>query len=113
MLFFELLPRSQRAHAIDDFADLERIYGFADWCLHRRDLKNAAAVSFFEHAFDNPPPQDVARWLSPFAIQECYSLWPLANPERLDKIVAALEKHLSRTGKRLVIDGNEAKVVAG
>lgn len=48
-IFFELLARHQNATELAE-DELERIYGFAEWCYRQRgELSNAAAVSFYEH----------------------------------------------------------------
>jgi hypothetical protein len=54
-LFFELLPRCRDAHNRGDAAELEKIYGFGDWCASQNaeDLWNAAGVAFYEHLADS------------------------------------------------------------
>jgi len=54
-VFFELLPRCREAHDRNDISELERIYGFADWCASQKakDLWNAAGVAFYEHLADS------------------------------------------------------------
>lgn len=54
-LFFELLPRCRDAHSRGDSEELNRIYGFADWCASQKakNLWNAAGVGFYEHLADS------------------------------------------------------------
>jgi hypothetical protein len=66
LVFFELLPRCHAAHQCDDTAELEKIYGFADWCAQQksRDLWNAAGVAFYEHLADSPQTlESIPRWV--------------------------------------------------
>jgi hypothetical protein len=65
-VFFELLPRCRNAHARDDTCELEKIYGFADWCARQKakDLWNAAGVAFYEHLADsNRTLESIPRWV--------------------------------------------------
>jgi hypothetical protein len=65
-LFFELLPRCREAHDRNDMAELQRIYGFADWCATQRskDLWNAAGVAFYEHLADsNQTFESIPKWV--------------------------------------------------
>jgi hypothetical protein len=57
-VFFALLPRCREAHDRDDTSELEKIYGFAEWCASQKakDLWNSAGVAFYEHLFDEPSP---------------------------------------------------------
>ncbi len=67
-LFFELLPRCEAAHVAGDTSELQKIYGYAEWCSHRqeKDLRNAAAVAFYEHLVDEPLMREqIPLWLSP------------------------------------------------
>jgi hypothetical protein len=54
-VFFELQSRCREAHDRNDTKDLEKIYGFADWCASQKesDLWNAAGVAFYEHLADS------------------------------------------------------------
>lgn len=78
LLFFELLAWVQKAHDEGDEPQLQRIYGFAHWCLgtSSRDLKNAAAVAFFEHLVDQEPTRHaMPRWVQPSAFADLKSLF--------------------------------------
>ena len=86
-LFFDLLPIAREAHASDDTALLDAVYGYATWCLNQRrrasDLANAAAVAFYEHLFDQQQEDWVAvlSRLSKDAINECLLLWDERWPQ--------------------------------
>ena len=78
MLFFDLLPGSREAHQHDDRETLQRIYGFAEWCMSQSEseLWNAAGVSFYEHVFDEPALRgEVVKWLSPAVVEDVRELW--------------------------------------
>ena len=78
LLFFELLVWVQKAHDDGDETQLQRIYGFAHWCLgtSSRDLQNAAAVAFFEHLVDEEPTRHaIPRWVQPSAFADLRSLF--------------------------------------
>jgi hypothetical protein len=51
--------------------------GFAQWCFRQGgELENAAAVAFYEHLLDAwDVHDDVARWLDPRIVRECWSLF--------------------------------------
>lgn len=53
-VFSELLVLVEQAYENDDVDRLNKIYGFAAWCLKQKDQKlwNAAGVSFYEHLGD-------------------------------------------------------------
>jgi hypothetical protein len=94
-LFSELLPRFHRAISVEDGVVLQDVVSFAEWALRQPDnhLRNAAAVSFFEHVFDGPPRHwpSVAEWLSPYVVSEISGLWELMlQPERFDEVQALL-----------------------
>ena len=77
-LFFDLVPRVERAHADGDESFLRRAYGFASWCASQKtkDLWNAAGVAFFEHVFDRwNQRQLVVPWISPQIIANHWGLW--------------------------------------
>ena len=66
--FFLLLPVCREAHEANDVATLQKIYAFAEWCFSQRsgELRNAAAVAFYEHLVDNPVTMDeLPRWVPP------------------------------------------------
>lgn len=77
-VFFQLLPRVRDAHAGTDTKELQRIYDFAAWCFHQTadDLRNAAAVAFYEHLVDNPTTlTQIPRWLQPDIFEGCKELF--------------------------------------
>jgi len=89
-LFFDLVPRLEKAHADEDDLFLKRAYGFASWCASQKakDLWNAAGVAFYEHVFDRWNQRHaVVPWLSPQAIADSWSLWELRlNPAQLSEL---------------------------
>jgi hypothetical protein len=65
-VFFELLPRCREAHDQANTAELQKIYGFAEWCASQKtkDLWNAAGVAFYEHLADsNRTLEAMPRWV--------------------------------------------------
>jgi hypothetical protein len=79
MVFFDLLPRVREAHKDGDTETLQRVYGFAEWCIKQKakDLWNAAGVAFYEHLFDSHRSlwPEFVRWLSPRVVEDCWGLW--------------------------------------
>jgi hypothetical protein len=77
LFLFEVLPFVIDAHRSDDEDALRRGYGFAQWCFRQGgELENAAAVAFYEHLLDAwDVHDDVARWLDPRIVRECWSLF--------------------------------------
>lgn len=76
-VFFELLPRCRQAHQAGNLPELQKIYGYAEWCLRQkaRDISNAAAVAFYEHLGDYPETSaEVNKWLKPDVFAEVASL---------------------------------------
>jgi hypothetical protein len=108
MLYFDLLPMVRDAHDANDRDVLRKIYSFAEWCLAQQseDLWNAAGVAFYEHLFDETGyrPQ-VAPWLSPKVVEECWSLWKvrLSTQELLEveRLIAQRREHAYRECIRL------------
>lgn len=77
-VFFELLTRVREAHVRNDTEELQRIYDFAQWCLHQKtkDLRNAAGVAFYEHLVDEPVTlSQIPRWLQPEVFEGCKRLF--------------------------------------
>lgn len=67
-VFFALLPRCRQAHREGNTAELEKIYGYAEWCLRQKakDIWNAAGVSFYEHLGDSQETlQEMRNWVRP------------------------------------------------
>lgn len=76
-LFFELLPRCEAAHIAGDTPELQKIYGYAEWCFHQqeKDLWNAAGVAFYEHLVDEPlMKEQIPLWLSPEIFEQVSGL---------------------------------------
>ena len=76
-LFFELLPRCEAAHIAGDTLELQKIYSYAEWCLHQqeKDLWNAAGVAFYEHLVDEPLMREqIPLWLSPEIFEQVSGL---------------------------------------
>lgn len=52
-LMVQLRSRVEDAHRENDTAELDKIYGYVEWCFNQQkrcfDLCNAAAVGFYEH----------------------------------------------------------------
>jgi len=80
-VFFELLPRCLRAHQARDEAELEKIYGYAEWC-HRQKAQgvwNAVAVSFYEHLGDRPETlSDMPKWVKRDIVEDLAELFEYA-----------------------------------
>lgn len=67
-VLFELLPRCRLAHDRCDLNELAKIYGFVEWCFRQRakDLRNAAAVAFYEHLGDSRVTSSaMPQWVRP------------------------------------------------
>ncbi len=84
-LFLTLMHDLRSAHAaeIDDpsaDATLQRIYGFAEWCLRQGgDLWNRAAIGFFEDVMSGSgiPWDQIAPWISPYTAEQIEGTWAL------------------------------------
>jgi hypothetical protein len=100
-VFFELLPRVRDAHERDDTEELQRIYGFARWCLQQRakDIWNAAGVAFYEHLVDHRITRDqIPQWLPPDVFHECMGLFEARlDPDTFRELC---ERYSKRTGNR-------------
>ena len=61
-LFFDLYPEVQIAHRESDSARLDKIYGYAAWCIDQtsKEPANAAAVAFYEHLMHEPWMREAA-----------------------------------------------------
>ncbi len=76
-LFFLLLPRCRQAHKNGNTKELEKIYGFAEWCFRQRaqNMWNAAGVAFYEHLGDEPETRDEMHlWVKPDIFEDILSL---------------------------------------
>jgi hypothetical protein len=83
-VFFELLPRVRDAHVRNDTEELQRIYGYAEWCSRQRgyDLGNAAGVAFYEHLVDSQVTfRQIPRWLPPDIFEAVKSLFQMRLTE--------------------------------
>ncbi len=89
-VFFELVPRCREAHDRGDVAELERIYGFAEWCAKQKskDLWNAAGVSFYEHLADsNRTLEAIPQWVSKAVFDDIAGLLEAqVGPERVAQL---------------------------
>jgi len=86
-VFGDLIHLVRDAHEANDTAMLFKIYGYAEWCLRRKEQEfwNAAGVSFYEHLFDRREDwEQVVPWLSPFVIENCWGLWEARSPRFVD-----------------------------
>ncbi len=97
-LFADLRELLWDAHERGDEAALRRIYGFAEWCLTRREkaLWNPAGVSFYEGIFERRRfwPA-VIPWLTPQVVYMVQGLWEWRLPSN----------ELGEVRKLLVADG--------
>lgn len=95
-LFGDLRGLLWEAHDTADDDMLRQIYGFAEWCLTRREkeLWNPAGVSFYEHIFDRRRSWvTVIPRLSPEVVYQVQGLWewrlPPAELQEVHKLLAA------------------------
>ena len=53
-LFTNLLHMARQAHVENDEQVLDKVYGFAEWCVRQEDghLRDAACTGFYEHLLD-------------------------------------------------------------
>jgi hypothetical protein len=76
-VFFELLPRCRDAHDRGDIEELEKIYGYAEWCVRQKAevVWNAAGVGFYEHLADsNRTLAAIPKWVSKEVFNEIAGL---------------------------------------
>ncbi len=99
-VWYDLLPLATEAHREGNDELLRRIYGYAEWCTRQGgDLGNAAAVTFYEHLFDEEWMRPlVVSWLTGPVIHDVRPLWEarLSSEEmkEVDKLLRA------RVGRR-------------
>jgi hypothetical protein len=75
-LFAALGGLAAEAHAADDRPTLQRIHGFAEWCLHQGgELWQAAAIGFYENLFAKVAWSEIVPWLSPYVVAELKKTW--------------------------------------
>ena len=90
ILFGELLDMLGGAHREGDDETLTRIYGYASWAREQedRDTWNAAAVSFYEHLFDERWMRPlVIPWINSAIVREYIGLWELMlSPSDLEEV---------------------------
>lgn len=76
--------------------ELRRIYDFAQWCFHQKadDLRNAAAVAFYEHLADEPATRSqIPRWLQPDIFNACRELFEARlEPEQFAELCATFSR---------------------
>jgi hypothetical protein len=78
MVFFALLPRVKQAHQLNDIDELNKIYGYAEWCLSQKskNLWKAAGVAFYEHLVDaDITYQAIPLWIKPAVFEQIYTLF--------------------------------------
>ena len=76
-VFFELLPRCRQAHREGNEQELERIYGYAEWCFRQKAqyMWNAAGVAFYEHLGDyRETREEMHKWVKPDIFADVASL---------------------------------------
>jgi len=76
--------RVRDAHRTGDTAELNRIYGFAKWCLEQRsgELSNAAAVAFYEHLVDDEVTlRSINSWITPEMFDILHPLFEPRMPQ--------------------------------
>jgi hypothetical protein len=76
-VFFELLPRCRQAHRDGNEEELQKIYGYTEWCFRQKtkDLWNAAGVSFYEHLGDYKETRDAMhKWVKPDIFEDVAGL---------------------------------------
>ena len=96
-LLRDLHVSAQKAHARGDTQELEKIYGYAEWCSRQQaeDLWNAAGVAFYEHLFESERDVDrVLPFLSAYAIRKHWDLWAVWYEDRWPAIRGKLEQRL-------------------
>ena len=100
-LLRDLQAAAEKAHARGDSQELEKIYGYAEWCSRQpaEELWNAAGVSFYEHLFESEGSVDrVAPLLSGYVIRKHWDLWAVWYGERWPSIRRRLERRLQEVG---------------
>jgi hypothetical protein len=97
VLFADLFGELRAAYAKQppDRDLIDRVYRFAEWCFAPKqnpNLRNAAAVSFYEHVPDfGPARADLARRFTPAMWQELQPLlFRMLPPESYDAFAALL-----------------------
>ena len=58
--------------------EIEKIYSLAEWCFRQKanDLRNAAAVAFYEHLVDHPyTAKQVSLWIKPDIFRDLETLF--------------------------------------
>ncbi|AIQ50690.1 DUF7674 family protein [Paenibacillus sp. FSL R7-0331] len=68
-LMVQLRSRVKDAHLKKDTDELDKIYGYVEWCFNQRkrcfDLCNAAAVGFYEHLVE----EEITRHAIPYRVK--------------------------------------------
>ncbi|MBI2654225.1 hypothetical protein HYX02_05450 [Candidatus Woesearchaeota archaeon] len=86
-LFFELLPSVREAHKQNNKDELNKIYGFAEWCFNQKShyYSNAAAVAFYEHLVDRDDTiKHLPYWVKPNDFKDLLDLfkWRLEKSKK-------------------------------
>lgn len=107
--FSALLAAAKAAHRANDDAFLLRAYAFAHWGMSQpdRDVWNAAGVGFFQHLFDDMPPDTVAPWIASEAFSDVVPLLEVQlGAERARKVRKRFE------ARKVAIESNYPGVIA-
>lgn len=79
-LMVELRERVKDAHRNDDTSELDKIYGYMEWCFNQQkrsfDLCNAAAVGFYEHLVEEEITRKaIPHWVKPDIFEQVQPLF--------------------------------------
>jgi hypothetical protein len=92
-VFSEMLSALVIAYKEQDNEKINRIYGFAEWCLNQKekDLWNAAGVAFYEHLGDHQETlKEFPKWVKPNIYAQIRGLLELrlekAEMKKIDKL---------------------------
>jgi hypothetical protein len=86
---------------------LERLYGFAEWCLHQAALWNDAAIGFLEDISHAVPFDALVPWLSPAMREAVEQTWALGvDGRRRPKWQRAIEGCTLAPWRRTVYQTN-------
>ena len=108
ILFSELEDMVRTAHRDGDDDMLRRIYGYASWARGQPDddIQNAAAVSFYEHLFDQKWMRPlVIPWINSAIVRDYLGLWEsMLLPADLEEV-----RQLLYRGRLLQLKGQSRK----
>jgi hypothetical protein len=114
-IFAKLVTQARAPHeayaldATDEWARgfLERLHGYAEWCLTQPELWTDTAIGFYETLLAIVRWEWLVPWLSPFSIAEVEKTWALGvrgeNAKRFEQLVVersdfAYRTHVFATG---------------